>query len=55
MLSDQIPTGNMSINLGCRNIGMAQKFLHASQIGSVLQQMRCKRMAKRMDFRRQAA
>ena len=36
--------GDMSVDLGCRDIGMAEHDLHGSQIGSVFQEVTCKGM-----------
>ena len=40
--------GNMSIDLGGRQISMAQQHLHAAKIGPVVQEVRRKRMTQRM-------
>ena len=38
--------GNMRVNLGCRQVRVTQQGLNASQIGTVIQKMRRKTMAK---------
>ena len=44
----QIFPVNMGINFGSSNAGMAQHFLHGTQVGAAFHQMRGKRMAERM-------
>src|SRR4051812_32675032 len=44
----QILTIDVRINLRCRNVRMAEHFLHGAQIGAAFQKMRCERMTKRM-------
>lgn len=41
-------TGDVRINLRCRNIRMTEKQLDDTQIGSVIEQVRSKRMAQDM-------
>ena len=38
--------GNMGVNLGRREVGMAEHRLHAAQISTIVQQMSSKAMAK---------
>jgi hypothetical protein len=51
MLLDKSPQpllDHMSVDLRCRDVGMAEKLLNGAQIGAALQQMTGKGMAKHM-------
>src|SRR5690606_1446989 len=41
-------TGDVGIDLGGREVAVAQQHLHGAQIGAVVEQMRGERMAQRM-------
>ena len=41
----KVTAANVGVSVGAANAGMAKQFLDDAQVGSVVQQMGCKRMA----------
>ena len=39
---------NMSINLGCGNVGVPEELLHGSEIGAPVEEMACESVTKHM-------